>query len=120
MAGFPGMSGAGGQSQWMMSGPVIQRQLNEMCQNLLNVRNGYRQMRDNLPYFVNPPGKAKARFIDITETLYGYLTQIRVSQWDDCGMIVSDKHFPLNQKRLIFFFISPGGLFCGYSLEAPQ
>ena len=79
-AGMGGAGGQGQQAQWMMTGPVIQRQVNEMCQNLLNVRNGYREMRDHLPYFVNPPGKAKQRFIDITETLYGYLTRLRVSR----------------------------------------
>ena len=75
-----GMGGAGGQAQWMMTGPVIQRQVTEMCQNLMKVRNGYREMRDHLPFFVNPPEKAKKRFIDITETLYGYLTSLRVSR----------------------------------------
>ena len=75
-AGGPG--GPGRMGEWMMSPISIDAQVHEMCLNLLNVRNGYKQIRDNISQFCNPPGKAKGRFIEITEKLYGYLSQLRV------------------------------------------
>lgn len=73
-----GGAGPGSQGEWMVSPFSINAQVHEMCLNLLNVRNGYKQIRDNMDYFCNPPGKAKTRFVEITEKLYGYISQLRV------------------------------------------
>ena len=73
-----GGPGLGAQSDWMLSVRSIGEQTHEICMNLLNVRNGFKQIRDNMPYFTNPPQRAKSVFIDINEKLYGYICSIRV------------------------------------------
>lgn len=73
------------QGEWMLSPFSINAQVHEICTNLLNVRNGYKQIRDNMDYFCNPPTKAKSRFVEITEKLFGYLSQLRTHYASDDG-----------------------------------
>lgn len=75
----------GAQSDWMLSVRSIGEQTHEICMNLLNVRNGFKQIRDNMPYFTNPPQRAKSVFIDINEKLYGYICSIRRHYASDDG-----------------------------------
>lgn len=82
--GGPG-AGSGPQSGWMMGVRAINDQTNEMCMNLLNVRNGFKQIRDNLPYFTNPPDRARQVFMDINEKLYGYISSMRRHYAQDDG-----------------------------------
>ena len=73
-----GAGGPGAQGEWMVSSISVNAQVHEICLNLLNVRSDYKQIRDNIDYFCNPPGRAKGRFVEITEKLYGYISQLRV------------------------------------------